>query len=752
MKKAVVFTTLLMTILAVADWLNPVRAGLNATYYANANWSGAPVVSTIDPQPSDDRLLDAWRGAPPPQFSTTWAGSFLTMHDGPYALATISDDDSSVYVDGQIAVDNAGRRVWPRGATGVVTLTRGVHAIYVRYAQDGGPFHLELLWARAGQPLERLPAWALTPRRVNFWAFALSAGLKRSLAAAEWVWVCSIVVWALTVIWLWLRKGRAWLQREEVWPALKWILAGSLVLNTACIWWGLPGGSWAPDELTPTVVLGAAARGFAHGWFDRYPPFHFYVLTVASSPLIVLEWLGRVDLSTATPFTLLVVISRLISIAAGLGTLLAIYAAGARIFGRRAGVLASAMFALVAPFVYYAKTANLDAPYLFWFAVSLVFYLRLLQGLAPRDFVGFAVCATLAICTKDQAYALYLLMPFAFVERVWRANRDAGERRPLMRALVDRRLLSAAAVAIVLFVGVHNIAFNLDGFRQHVLLITGPASESYRDFEPTIAGRVALLRLTVDIIRNAWGWPMFLTSVSGVVFALLTPALRGPAIWLLLPIVSYYAGFIDVVLYNYDRFMLPVCLVLSLFGGLALDRCLAPGGRARTWRRVVAGTAFAYSLLFAATVDLAMMRDSRYTVEVWLAAHVAPGEAIGSVFPQQYYPRLDRFTHAEITSANDLREGQPSYYVLNADYARAEPADSEIGRLIAGLQDGRLGYGLVFQYRQPAPWPWLPGAPRDLVGDRNERPITSVLRHINPRYEVFKRGSQQSSPAAAPQR
>ena len=89
------------------------------------------------------------------------------MHDGPYALATISDDGSSVYVDGQIVVDNGGRRVWPRGATGLVTLTRGVHSIYVRYAQEGGPFHFELLWARAGEPLERMPAWALTPRRVS---------------------------------------------------------------------------------------------------------------------------------------------------------------------------------------------------------------------------------------------------------------------------------------------------------------------------------------------------------------------------------------------------------------------------------------------------------------------------------------------------------------------------------------------------------------------------------------------------------
>jgi len=739
MMKAVAVTTLLVALLAAGDRLDPIREGLTGTYYANANWSDPPAVSTRDPQPSTERLTDAWRGAPPRDFSVTWAGSFLVMRDGPYTLATISDDGSSVYVDGQVVVDNGGRRVWPRGATGSVTLTRGAHAMYVRYAQEGGPFHFDLLWARAGQPLELIPAWALTPRRVSFWAFALSAALRQSLAAAEWLWVGVIVIWALTCAWSWILKGQAWLEREQVWPVLKWILAGSLMLNLVGIWWGLPGGGWAPDELTPVVVMGAAAQRFAHGWFARYPPFHFYVLTVAFSPLMLLQWLGRIDLSGVTPYALLALVGRLVSIAAGVGTLLAVYACGARTFGKRAGILASAMFAVVTPFVYYAKTANLDVPYLFWFALSLVFYLRVLDRLRLVDFISFAACATLAICTKDQAYGLYLLTPFAIVHRMWRVNRDADVHNPLARALFDARLGWAAVVAIVLFVGGHNLVFNVNGFVEHVRYITGGGSETYRDFEPTVAGRIALLRLTVDLVRVAVGWPMFLVSAAGVVLALLTPRHRRVALRLALPVVSYYAGFINVVLYNYDRFMLPVCLILSLFGGLALDRWL--GGRGPTWRIASVSAVFACTLLYAATVDLVMLRDSRYRVEQWLAGHVSPSDLVGFVFPLEYYPRLERFNNTEITSMERLRQDQPSYYVLNADYARAEPPDTNIGQLIAGLQNGTLGYSLAFRYRQPGPWPWMPGAPRDLVGDRTEKPITSVLRHINPWYEVFKRGS-----------
>jgi hypothetical protein len=185
--------------------------------------------------------------------------------------------------------------------------------------------------------------------------------------------------------------------------------------------------------------------------------------------------------------------------------------------------------------------------------------------------------------------------------------------------------------------------------------------------------------------------------------------------------------------------MLPVCLVLSLFGGLAFDRFLTARA-ASTWRWAAACGVFTCTLMYAATVDVVMLRDSRYTVEQWLTTHVTGADVVGYVFPEQYYPRLESFNTTTISSPSELQQQMPAYYVLNADYARAEPPDSPTGQLIAGLQSGRLGYRLAFRYRHPSPWPWLPGAPRDLVGDRTEEPITSVLRHINPQYEVFQKG------------
>ena len=737
----VVAATVLVGLLAAANRLNPVRAGLSGAYFPNATWSGPVAVSVLDPRPSTPRLANAWRGTPPRPFSAMWTGWIIVWREGAYTLATTSNGASSVDLDGERLVDNSGSREAARGASGSRGFTRGVHAIHVRYVGDAPPFHLDVLWARAGEPLESIPSWALAPRRVSVTAFALSVALRRALAGAEWIWVATLVWWALTAAWSACVRFRLWLEAQRVWPALRWVLAASLVLNLAGIWWGLPGGSWAPDELVPAMVKEAAARGFAHGWFDRYPPFHYYVLTAAFSPLFLLEWMGRIDLTAGLPYAALALVGRLISIAMALGTVIAVFAAGARAFGTRAGIFASAMFALVTPFVYYAKTANLDVPYVFWFALSLWFYLCALDNVGLRELIGFAACAAIAVCTKDQAYGLYLATPFAIVHRMWRVNRSAGEPRPLIRALLDGRLATTGLVGVGVFVLGHNLPFNMRGFEDHVRYITGAGSETYRDFSPTVAGRIALLRLSVDLVRVAWGWPMFMVSLGGLLLALVTPRYRRVAVWLVLPVLSYYLGFINVVLYTYDRFMLPICLILALFGGLACDRWLSSWTRFRGWRAAALGGVFVCTTLYAATVDLLILRDSRYTVEQWIVEHRQPADRVGFVFPLQYYPRLERFPAKEVTSAAQLQRDRPPYFVLNADYGRAEPPDSEIGQLIAGLHSGALGYTLAFHYRQPAPWPWLPGAPRDLVGDREERPITSVLRDINPLFQVFKRGS-----------
>jgi hypothetical protein len=736
--------TLLMALLGVAAHYDRFDSGLRAEYFRNTNWTSPPVVTQIDGQPSTRHIKQTWGESVPDGFSITWTGWVLAVREGTYTFATDSDDGSWVFVDGQLVVDNGGRHESRRSA-GSIHLERGAHPISILYFQDGGDSELEFLWGR-GSSLETVPAWALHTRKGGSFARAMaSVTLTFCLEASEWIWVGVLLIAAGEIARPWAARARGWLRRNTEWRLLRWLLAGSLVVNLIGVWWGLP-GRWVQNELSPEFVLGGLAEHFSHGWFDVYPPFHYYVLSVVSSPALLLHALGRISFETVGGYTLLVVVSRLVSVAAGLGVVIATCVCGAYAFGGRAGLWAAAIIALTTPFVYYSKTANVDVPYLFWFALSLVFYLRLLHRVRWQDTTMFAVTATLAICTKDQAYGLYLVAPLAVGYQIGRANRHAGCSRPYWRAAIDRRLVLPMVAAAILFAACDNIPFNASGLLNHVRFITGHGSADYRVFEPTVEGRLALLRLTARLVQVSLGWPLLLVNAGGLMFAAATSRFRGVAVWLVLPVISYYLGFINVVLYNYDRFVLPICVVLALFGGFAVDRVLTAGVNGRSWRALCVAGVFGYTLLYATTVDVLMLRDSRYAVEEWLRAHVGRRDPIGMAGPRELLPRLDDFSAVAIDSVGTLERERPAYFVVNADYARAATLERPWGQLVAALQQQSIGYRLVLRCRRPAPWPWLPGAHPDLVGPRQEAVVFSTLRNINPTLEVFRR----DVPGAAP--
>ena len=73
-----------------------------------------------------------------------------------------------------------------------------------------------------------------------------------------------------------------------------------------------------------------------------------------------------------------------------------------------------------------------------------------------------------------------------------------------------------------------------------------------------------------------------------------------------------------------------------------------------------------------------------------MAAHVARTDVVAVSELHEYLPRLDRYQLEEIGTVADLREEHPEYVVLNSDYARAVPPDTEWGKMIAGLEHEAL--------------------------------------------------------------
>jgi hypothetical protein len=724
--RALLASSLLTLLLGLATRIDPVPLGLRAEHTVIDSPAPGAVIVRIDPEPSTHLVLDAWNDSPPDAFTTTWTGVVCPLRAGEYRFATESDGIAAIVIDGQ-------------PVTGPLHLTEGAHSLLVSYTHRGGPIRFGLLWARGDATLDEVPSWALRPRRIrSLERLAARAALDRVLALSEWIWVGMLVLAAAALARAGLRTLRRMLERVCDWRPLAWILVASFVLNVAGIWWGLP-GSWVAIELKPAYVLGALSQHFSHGWFDAYPPVHFYVLSAAWSPLLLLSWMDRITFDGTVGYTSLVVLSRFVSLVMAAGIVIAACVCGTNAFGRRAGVAGAAIAALITPFLYYAKTANVDVPYLFWWAVSLVFFLQLLDGGRLIHYVLFAAAATLSVCTKDQAYGLYLLLPPVIVVQIWRENRAASVPGAFWRALIDRRLIAGAVTSVLLFALCQNLLFNFGGFIEHVKFITGPGSAAYRVYEPTLAGHLELLRETIRLIQISMGWPLFLVGVTGIVMALAAPRLRRIALCLIAPVASYYLGFINVILYNYDRFVIPMCFVLAIFGGLLVDRLLSLPAPARRWGIAATGAVFAYTLLYSATVDVLMISDSRYAAEQWIQSHVTRTDLVGVSGLREYLPRFSDLHLEDITTVDELRQEHPEYVVLNADYARAVPQDTAWGQMIAGLQDGALGYQRVGLFRHPPPWPWLPSGHPDLIGARHETIVFSTLRNINPTIEIFQR-------------
>jgi PA14 domain/Dolichyl-phosphate-mannose-protein mannosyltransferase len=731
-----VVSTILIGV-AAFERLDPVREGLNATYFTDVNWSSTPALSRVESQPSSNNFRRAWSDAVPEDFSVTWSGKLVILRGGTYTFSIDSDDGSSVYVDQQLLIDNPGRHETQRKSA-TIALSRGDHDLFIKYFQAGGPATLELSWASDGSPLTPIPSWAFVPRNAQFRRLAMSVVVRRLSPVLVATWLAVVVLAILADLRQPMRRLRSSFAAAPELLALSCVVAASLLLSVVGVWWGIP-SEWAGDEIGPVTVLNAIEHRFSGGWFDRYPPLQMEVLSVVFSPLLILQRARLFHLSEVAEFGALLLLSRLVSIAAAAGTIVAVFRAGREAFGNRQGLLAAAAFALVTPFLYYAKTANPEVPYVFWFAVSLIFYIRLNRTLALRDFLGFALAGTLSVCTKDQAYGLYLLTPLAVAYRLWEAHRSNGSQRPLFDAITDRRLWIAGGAALVLFSIVHNIVINPSGFLAHVRDITGPGQQGYQMVDTTIPGRMALARIVADLNQRSWGWPLWIAAIAGLALAIAEQSTRRVSILLSVVALSYYIGFINVVRYAFDRYLLPICVIEALFVGFVLDRLLrASQGAAPRVARASIAIALLYTGLYAGTVDVLMVRDGRYAAEQWLRSRHA-GRLVGTMFPVTVLPRLRDFDTAEIRNVSDLHDAKPAFFLLNADYARAVPGNRPEAVLAAGLQQQTLGYRLAFRSHAPAPWPWLPSPHPNLVGPRDEVPVLSVLTQVNPAIEIYER-------------
>jgi hypothetical protein len=514
--------------------------------------------------------------------------------------------------------------------------------------------------------------------------------------------------------------------------ALHLILALSIVLFVLGVWWGLPDGrGWAPDEITPSMVVDGLRQLFSNGWFGRYPPAHFYLLSLLYAPLLILHKMRALDLRQLSNYAILFYIGRVLSVLMGTGLVYFVYKTAREIFDRRAALAAALIAALTVPLEYYAKMVNLDVPYLFWFAASLYFYVRILKAGRLKDYLLFAAAAVFAVCTKDQAYGLYLLAPLPMIYFEAARKRRAFPGRTWIRSLWDKKYLWTALFGTGVFALLHNFAFNFQGFRRHLTLITGGASETYRIYPRSLSGELQLLGLTVRQIRGSLGWALFILCLAGLAAVLVrrkeSPILRSLAVFAL----SYYLFYIALILFNCDRYNLPICLILSFFGGRAVGAIRdAGGGRFRAAKITLLAAVFASSALYSLSVDILMVADSRYGVERWMAQNIPAEAVVGLAGPGEYAPRQNSFHWVSIPlSLPEFEKGpKPDYVVFATAYSEAFPEGTPERAFFAGFASGGDRFKLVLRSKTALPWLFV-----------RYRNTGTNVDAINPEIQVYKR-------------
>jgi hypothetical protein len=433
---------------------------------------------------------------------------------------------------------------------------------------------------------------------------------------------------------------------------LAWVLAGCFVLRVVGIGWGLPASDgWDNDGVAPRDFLAGLVQTFAPGHYYTYPPVHLALLAVVTAPVTLAALAHAPSLAAAdvvreilaVPYmTAIAYGARLVSVSMSLGLVWAVAKIAEELRGERAGWCAAAFAGVNVPLTYYAHTTNLDVPYLFWGALALLVFVRAVARREPRRLRRWAVLAALAVGTKDQAYALFLLAAPAGLA-LWIAV-DPWARRSAR--LVLREGAIAAVLAAGLLALVDGALFNPTGFRDRVHFLLGPASQPFAEYTTDWAGRWAVLRDQAAAFRFFYPPAFAVLVLLGIVLLARDerhdrPRLAAAALPLLVA-VSFTIAFDCVARRTDPRFVLPQSALAAVYGGVALDALLfrVRWSPARWLARLGVAAAFAVALFAAADVDAALLLDPRYDAEQWLREHARPGDTIETYGLNVYLPRF----------------------------------------------------------------------------------------------------------------
>jgi hypothetical protein len=513
-----------------------------------------------------------------------------------------------------------------------------------------------------------------------------------------------------------VRSLPAWLDWTPVLVALPLYAAG--------LGWGYgPEALWSWDEPRPAEIL-AEPYGPPPSWPAKYPLLHRDLLRslfALAEPVARAAGVG----DPAAMDRVLFLVGRALTLLLALLTVRLIFVTARELAGRRAGFLASAIWLSVLPQAYYAKTMNLDAPYLFWFALFVFCFVRYRAAPTLPLALTLGASAAAAVLTKDQAYGLFLLPGLWLLAESFRRGRETA--RLLGAALVVALVLAASSFR--LWQGVGPAQRHLDALLAH--------PDRYGFVGDGIVGQWELLRLALRHVAWSFGAPLAAFILAVLLAALFFAVRRRPragarpsvssAPLLLFP-VSYYLASIVPLGYHYDRFFLPVCWILSIVAATefvrGLDRISPTASRrARPALQAALLLAIGWGVARAVAVDIAMTTDRRLELE-----RETRGEARVA-----FYAHAVRPPHG--FDRRRVLRGDPIPFAALSPYEVVAIPGQDLGNFTLSRLAGLLRRGAC-GFRQVEPAFAEPSSLRRFPGFDG---VLSNLGEIDPAILVFRR-------------
>jgi 4-amino-4-deoxy-L-arabinose transferase-like glycosyltransferase len=298
-------------------------------------------------------------------------------------------------------------------------------------------------------------------------------------------------------------------------------------------------------QLEYEAATSIAHQGFPYlstGLMINQPPFGFYTAAAAFN-LLSASYQNGVALATFF----------------GVASVALVYALGAMLYGRRTGLVASALFGLVPWHVYMSRTFLIDNQYIFWSLLFLVAGVLAVRRKSDKLVAAAGTVFALALLTK--LFAVFILIPFLLI--VYFAHKDRTfpiSKRKLLLMTLPILLSQAVWYGVFAPQNFHAVYSSTDF--SHPVYVSDPSPLFVPDIWVKSAG-IFLFAAAAFAVAFAFTYRAKLRALLRVdLICLLTVAAVGAANSFL--VLAFHLTVPYVSVFKYTYMALPfICLVAA---------------------------------------------------------------------------------------------------------------------------------------------------------------------------------------------